>query len=114
MTDDTRLFLQRILPVGVLSVAIVCVPVQILRPEGLPRMRALESELRGVDDENAELTRNIARLRREVRELRDEPAAVEKIARERLGLVRKNEVVLQIGGGRPGAISRRSSDIVGP
>jgi cell division protein FtsB len=61
----------------------------------MPRMRALDAELRGVEAENAELRRDVARLRQEVKDLRDNPTAVERIAREQLGLVRKSEVVFQ-------------------
>ena len=65
------------------------------QPEGLPRMRALETELAGVQNENAELRRDVGRLRADVKDLRENPAAVERIAREQLGLVRKSEVVFQ-------------------
>jgi len=58
-------------------------------------MRALEKELQNVESENAELRRDVTRLRTEVKDLRDNPAAVERIAREQLGLVRKSEVVFQ-------------------
>jgi cell division protein FtsB len=58
-------------------------------------MRALEKELGEVNAENAELKRDVARLRVQVRELRDDPAAVERIARDQLGLVRKSEMVFQ-------------------
>lgn len=61
----------------------------------MPRMRALDKELKGVETENAELRRDVARLRNEVKDLRENPAAVERIAREQLGLVRKSEVVFQ-------------------
>ncbi len=111
MSDNGRVFVQRMLPIGILAVAMICVPVQILRPEGLPRMRGLETELQGVHDENAELTRDITRLRREVHELKDDPESVEKIARDRLGLVRRSEIVFQFGSGRPGAVSRRSDTL---
>ena len=111
MTHDGRLFIQRVLPIGILAVAMICVPVQILRPEGLPRMRGLEAELHGVKDENAELTRDITRLRREVHELKDDPESVEKIARDRLGLVRKSEIVFQFGSARASAVSRRSDTL---
>jgi cell division protein FtsB len=83
------------LPLAVLTVSLIAVPVLLLQPQGLPRMRALEQELRSVEAENAELRRDVARLRNEVKELRDNPAAVERIAREQLGLVRKSEVVFQ-------------------
>jgi cell division protein FtsB len=83
------------LPLAVLTISVVAVPVLLLEPEGLPRMRALEKELAGVKDENAELRREAGRLRAEVKDLREDPAAVERIAREQLGLVRKSEVVFQ-------------------
>ena len=47
--------------------------------------------------ENAESYREVERLRVEVRELREDPVAVERIARGELGMVRKSEVVFQFG-----------------
>ena len=90
-------FLERTLPIALLSLALVAVPVLVLEPQGLPRLRALRKELNGVNVENAELRRDVARLRVEVRELREDPAAIERIAREELGMVRKSEVVFQFG-----------------
>lgn len=83
------------LPLAVLTVSLIAVPVLVLEPQGMPRMRALDKELKGVEAENAELRREVARLRTEVKDLRENPAAVERIAREQLGLVRKSEVVFQ-------------------
>lgn len=87
--------LLRGLPLAVLTVSLISVPVLVLEPQGLPRMRALEKELSGVQNENAELRRDVARLRVDVKDLRENPKAVERIAREQLGLVRKSEVVFQ-------------------
>lgn len=87
--------LLRGLPLAILTLALVAVPVLVLEPEGLPRMRALEKELAGVQAENAELRRDVAKLRGDVKDLRENPAAVERIAREQLGLVRRSEVVFQ-------------------
>jgi cell division protein FtsB len=86
---------MRALPLAVLAVSLVAVPVLVLEPRGMPRMRALETELKGVETENAELRRDVAHLRIEVKELRENPKAVERIAREQLGLVRKSEIVFQ-------------------
>lgn len=86
------------LPLAVLTVSLIAVPVLVLEPQGMPRMRALEKELQGVEAANDELRRDVARLRTEVKDLRENPAAVERIAREQLGLVRKNEVVFQFEG----------------
>lgn len=89
------LLLERFLPVAVLVVAVVGAPVMIFAPQGLPRLRGLEKELADVDEENAELRRDIEALRGRVARLRDDPRAVERIARDNLGLVRQTEVVFQ-------------------
>jgi cell division protein FtsB len=86
---------ERVLPVAVLVVALVGAPVLIFAPQGLPRLRGIEKELADVDDENAELRRDIEGLRGRVTRLRDDPGAVERIARDNLGLVRQSEVVFQ-------------------
>lgn len=83
------------MPLVILTIALVAVPVLVFEPEGMPRMRALDGELQSVRTENEALERDITRLRTDVKELRDNPAAVERIAREQLGLVRKSEVVFQ-------------------
>jgi cell division protein FtsB len=92
--------LQRALPIGILSLALVGAPVLIFEPQGLPRMQTLEQELTRIEGENAELRRDIGALRVEVHDLRDNPAAVERIARNQLGLVRKSEIVFQFGKAR--------------
>lgn len=92
MSSDAWL---RGLPLAVLTVSLIAVPVLVLQPQGMPRMRTLQTELENVQHENAELRRDIARLRTEVKDLRENPIAVERIAREQLGLVRKSEVVFQ-------------------
>jgi cell division protein FtsB len=89
------LFLERVLPILVLVVAVIGAPVMILSPQGLPRLRGLERELGEVEEDNAELRRQIEALRGKVARLRDDPSAVERIARDDLGLVRQTEVVFQ-------------------
>ncbi len=91
----TANLLHRTLPVAILSLAIVTVPVLVLSPEGLPRLRALQAELAERNAQNEELARDVARLRVEVKRLRDDPARIERLARDELGMVRKNEVVFQ-------------------
>ncbi|WP_437786480.1 FtsB family cell division protein [Sorangium sp. So ce1097] len=88
-------FLERTLPIAVLIVAVVGAPIMIFSPQGLPRLRELERELTDVEEENAELGRQIEALRGKVARLRDDPTAVERIARDNLGLVRQSEVVFQ-------------------
>jgi cell division protein FtsB len=92
--------LERVLPVAILGLAVVAVPMLVFQNEGLPRMRALQKELAEVNHDNAERKRDIGRLKAEVRDLRDDPTAVERIARDQLGLVRKSEIVFQFGRSR--------------
>jgi cell division protein FtsB len=94
------LFIERILPIGVLVLALIGAPVMIFAPEGLPRLRGLERELDNVQAENRQLERDIEELRGHVSRLRDDPAAVERMARDDLGLVRQSEVVFQFAGKR--------------
>jgi cell division protein FtsB len=86
---------ERILPIAMLAVAAVAVPVMMLAPEGLPRLRSLSKEVAQVESENADQRQQIQHLRGKVRHLREDPAAVERIARDELGLVRTSEVVFQ-------------------
>ena len=90
-------FAERSLPISILLVALVSVPVLVLKPEGLPRMRGLEKELTEVQAENADMRRDIVRLRADVDALRDDPRAVERIGRDQLGLLRKSEIVFHFG-----------------
>jgi cell division protein FtsB len=92
---DWRTIVSRALPACILGLAVATVPVMVLRPEGLPRMRAVETELGNVQTENRSLRRDVADLKTQVKSLRDDPAAIEHIARDQLGMVRKSEVVFQ-------------------
>lgn len=88
-------FLERSLPALILVVSAVGAPIMIFSAEGLPRLRGLEQELAEVRRDNEEERRKIEFLRKSVERLKADPAAVERIARDELGLVRKNEVVFQ-------------------
>ena len=89
------LFAQRVLPLAVLAVATVSVPFLMLSPTGLPRLRNLEEERRRANDEISRLGSQIGGLRAEVARIKTDPAAVERAARDELGLVRTTEVVFQ-------------------
>ncbi len=86
---------ERVLPLTILVVAAMGVPILMLSPEGLPRLRSLETEIAQVRTENAELSDAIEVLKRKVRRLKEDPKAVESLARDELGLVRNTEVVFQ-------------------
>ena len=89
------MLVERALPIGLLGLALVGAPVMIFSRDGMPRLEAVEKELETVERENAELQREIDLLRARVTRLRDDPAAVEQLARDELGLIRQSEVVFQ-------------------
>ena len=84
-----------LLPLGLLVTSVVLVPVRMLDAQGLPRYRALQEVLRHVVRANERLAREVAALGREVEALKSDPAAVERLARDELGMVREHEVVFQ-------------------
>jgi cell division protein FtsB len=88
---------QRILPVLVLAISVVSVPMMMAAPTGMRRLDALGEEKRRVDLEVSRLSDQIRRLRSEVSKIKDDPAKVEQVARDQLGLVRQTELVFQFG-----------------
>ncbi len=89
------IFAQRVLPLAVLTVATISVPILMLAPTGLPRLRNLEEERRRADEEVSRLGSQINALRAQVARIKSDPRAVERAARDELGLVRTTEVVFQ-------------------
>jgi cell division protein FtsB len=63
---------------------------------GFRRYARLQRDVRSLEDRNARLTADNTRLKREVQRVRSEPAAIERAARESLGLVRSGEVVFNL------------------
>ena len=83
------------MPFALLVLAIVAVPLRILDERGLPRYRVLKSELGEVEEVNARLEAEVRALEREVDALRTDPEAIERVARDELGMIREGELVFQ-------------------
>lgn len=78
-----------LLLVGTLS----AVPWLVFSGDGLVRMVSLRRELDAVRSENMRVRRTIASLKEEIRSLKEDPDAIERVARRELGLVRPDEFV---------------------
>ena len=89
------LFVQRVMPLAVLAIAAISVPMMMLSATGLPRLQGLREEKVRADEEVSRLSQQIWELRAEVARIKDDPAAVERAARDELGLVRRTAVVFQ-------------------
>lgn len=83
------------MPLAVLAMAAISVPMLMLSATGLPRLQGLREEKVRADEELSRLSQQIWELRAEVARIKDDPAAVERAARDELGLVRRTEVVFQ-------------------
>ncbi len=88
-------FAQRLLPISVLLVAVSSVPIMIFSPDGLARLERLEQEKVRVDEEISRASAEIRALRAQIDRMRSDPATIEEVARDELGLVRQTEVVFQ-------------------
>ena len=93
--NSLQLLAQRVLPLLVTAGAAVAVPLMVFSPSGLARLSALRQERTRADEEVAKLSREIDRLRAEVARVKEDPAYVERAARDELGLLRQTEVVFQ-------------------
>jgi cell division protein FtsB len=60
-------------------------------------LRSAESRYQSAVDRVADLKRENEKLEREVEQLKSDPAMIEAVAREKLGLIRPGEIVIKIG-----------------
>jgi cell division protein FtsB len=86
---------RRALPLGLIAAAAISVPLLVFSPTGLGRLRSLREERVRADEEVKRMTREIERLRAEVSRVKEDPAFVERAARDEMGLVRQTELVFQ-------------------
>src|SRR5688572_14358641 len=84
-----------LLPLSLLLFAIVFVPLRILEAEDLPRYRKLRNELEQTRAESTRLRREVVALEEQVARLRGDPSAIERIARDEIGMLRPDEIVFQ-------------------
>lgn len=93
--SSTRLLAERALPIAILALAVVAVPILMLGPTGVARLESLRGERARSDEEISRLSQQIRELRGQVKRIKEDPAAVERVARDELGLVRQTEVIFQ-------------------
>ena len=63
--------------------------------EGLPRYRALRIELEETRRSNQRMRREVVELHARVEQLRTDPEAIERLARDELGMLQSDEIVFQ-------------------
>jgi cell division protein FtsB len=105
----SSVWVRRLSIAALLAVALGWVPYHLYGSSGLARYMRLKSERDALHDANLKMYEQNQRLRAELEALSDEDgnlsrAAVERAARDELGLVKPGEVVYQVG--EPGGATR--------
>ncbi len=86
---------QKTLILG-LSLSIMMLVVAVFSKDGFVTVNEFESELQSLVQLNQKIADDNQKLRQEIEALKTDPYEVEKLAREKLNLVKPGEVVYQI------------------
>jgi cell division protein FtsB len=78
------------------GVALVLAVSSAVAEGGFRRYWRLQQDVRTLEERNAKLAQDNARLRREVEALRNDPVALERAVREELGYVKPGEVIFDV------------------
>jgi cell division protein FtsB len=78
------------------AVSLVLALSSLANPGGFRRSWRLQDDVRALQARTARLEVENARLRREVTSLKEDPQAIERAAREELGLVRPGELIIAL------------------
>ncbi len=81
---------------GAVAIALVLAVGSLSAEGGFRRYARLKRDLYALEERNARLRNENERLKREAQRLKSEPAAIERAARESLGLVRPGEIVFNL------------------
>jgi cell division protein FtsB len=97
------LWARRLTLAAVLAVSLGYLPYRVYLRSGLSRYFTLKEELAQLRAANQRLRQDNRRLLRELSRLRSDELAVERVAREELGLIRPGEIVFRVEGVPGGA-----------
>lgn len=79
-----------------LAVALGFLPYKLYLRSGLVQYVTLRQELSALTARNDGLQNSIRELRHQLERMKEDPAAIERVARDELGMVRSGEVVFKV------------------
>lgn len=85
--------MSRLAQIFLLSSSILLLIFTVIGKHGLLHLSQINNELEITEAKNRKIESDIASLRAEVRDLRSNPAALEQVAREELGMSKPGEIV---------------------
>jgi cell division protein FtsB len=89
-------WLTRLTAAAVIAGALAYIPYRVYGSEGYVKYRKLTREQRDMAKKNRELAAENARLTRQIHRLKTDPEAIAAVARDELGMVAPDEIVIQI------------------
>jgi cell division protein FtsB len=101
MRRETKTWAGRLVAAAVVAFVLAYVPYHLYARSGLAKTITLKRDLTALRARNRELAAENDRLEREAEALRDDPTAIERVARADLGWVRPGEIVVDLGAARP-------------
>jgi cell division protein FtsB len=96
MRRETKTWAGRLAAAAVAAFMLAYVPYHLYARSGLARTIALRQDLTALKIRNRELAAENDRLTRQADALRDDPVAIERVARAELGWVRPGEIVVDL------------------
>jgi cell division protein FtsB len=96
MRRETKTWAGRLAAAAVVAFVLAYVPYHLYARSGLAKTIALSRDLASLRGRNQELRAENDRLEREAEALRNDPAAIERVARSDLGWVRPGEIVVDL------------------
>ena len=96
MRRETKTWAGRLAAAVIVVFVLAYVPYHVYARSGLARTIVLKRELAALQAHNRELSADNDRLAREAEALREDPAAIERVARNELGWVRAGEIVVDL------------------
>jgi cell division protein FtsB len=107
MRRETKTWVGRVLAAALVMFALGYIPYHVYSRSGLARTLGLQRDLASIRARNSDLRAENERLTREATALRDDLAAIERVARDELGWVRPGEIIVDLS-------PRPSSTSLGP
>jgi cell division protein FtsB len=90
------LWAGRLLLAGALAFCVGYLPYHLYLRSGLAHFVALRAELAQLSERNQKLRSSILELRGQLERFREDSEAIERVARDELGMVRSGEVIFKV------------------
>jgi cell division protein FtsB len=91
-----RRWLFRIAGAALLAALLAYLPHRLYQSDGYVLMMRMEEQLAEMDRRREALVHENQNLKHDVRRLRSDPDAIDRVARDDLGLVQPGEIVIQV------------------